>query len=266
MNKAKRWFITGVSSGIGESLAEAVLERGDFVVGCARNAADVAKFEAKKPGRTKGLQLDVTRPDDIKQAIKLAIAEGPLDVVVSNAGQSVFGALEEVSLEEMKSLFETNVFGPWAVAQAVLPHFRERGQGQLVHISSGCGLLGMPGLSAYCASKFALEGFSEALAGEVAQFGIKVLIVEPGAVATRFISHGTRVAARKLPEYAWLSGNGKAPLESFYAGYATPPAQVAKAIFAALDNPEPPLRILVGDDLRGSVRQKAEQLTGLADS
>ena len=264
MSNSKRWLITGVSSGIGEALAKAVINRGDTVIGCARNAADVAKFEAIAPGRTNDIQVDVTRPEDIKRAVALAVAEGPLDVVVNNAGQSVFGALEEVSLEEMKSIFDVNVFGPWVLAQAVLPHFRERGRGQLVHMSSGCGLIGMPGLSAYCASKHALEGFSEALAAEVAQFGIKLLLVEPGAVATKFISHGTREAAHKNPAYEWLSGNGKAGLEGFYANYATPPEKVAEAVLAALDKPEQPLRILVGDDLRDTVRQKADQINKLA--
>lgn len=264
MNSSKRWLITGVSSGIGKSLAEAALERGDIVFGCARSDSDVANFSALAPGRAKGIQLDVTITGEIKRAVDRALSEGPLDVVVSNAGQSIFGAFEETTIAEAKSIFEVNVFGPWALAQAVLPHFRGRGRGQLVHISSGMGLFGMPGLSAYSASKFALEGFSESLALEVAQFGIKILLVEPGAVATRFISHGTREATHRMPEYSWLSGGGKSTLEGFYAEYATPPEQVAKAIFSALDNPDHPLRLLVGDDMRDPTRMKAEQLQKLA--
>lgn len=266
MSESKRWLITGVSSGIGRAMAEAVIKRGDFVVGCARSEEDVAGFEALAPGQTKGVQLDLSRADDVEQAVNRIVAEGPLDVVVNNAGQSIYGAFEETSLAEVKALFDVNVFGPWALAQAVLPHFRERRSGQLIHMSSGCGLNGMPGLSAYCASKFALEGFSEALSFEAAQFGIKLLIVEPGAVATKFISHGTREAARRMPEYSFLSGEGKAGLEGYYATCASSPESVVEAIFTALDNPQPPLRILVGDDVREPVRAKGEQVLELARS
>ena len=259
MSNPRRWLITGVSSGIGRAIAEAALDRGDAVVGCARKEAGVAGF-ASTSERATGIQLDVTRPDDIQQAVDRALADGPLDVVVNNAGQSLFGAFEEVSLPELKSLFDVNVFGPWLVAQAVLPHFRERGKGHLVHISSGMGLVSMPGLSAYSATKFALEGFSEGLAAEVAQFGIKLLLVEPGAVAGKFISHGTGETATRLPEYEWLSGRGKEPLQSYYEQVTTTPEQVAEAILAAIDNPEQSLRLVVGEDMRETVRMKAEQL------
>lgn len=260
MTGAKRWFITGVSSGIGEALAEAALARGDSVVGCARSSDDVARFAAKAPGRSIGMQLDVTRPDDVKRVVAAAIAAGSLDIVVNNAGQSRFGAFEETSIEEAKGLFDINVFGPWAVAQAVLPHLRQRGGGQLIHISSALGLFGMAGLSAYSASKFALEGFSEALAQEVAAFGIKLLLVEPGAVATKFISHGTREVSRRMPEYAFVSGNGKSTLEGYYASYASSPQQVADAILSTIASAEPPLRLIVGVDAQGSVQAKVSQL------
>lgn len=266
MSKTRRWLITGISSGIGQALAEAALERGDTVYGTARRPEDVAKFEARAPGRSKGVQLDVTRHADIGQVVERIVSEGPLDVVVANAGQSIFGALEETSVEEVKALFDVNVIGPWALAQAVLPHFRKQGTGQLVHMSSGCGLNGMAGLGAYCASKFALEGFSEALAQEVAQFGIRLLLVEPGAVATQFISHGTHEAARRMPEYGFLSGQGKSLLEGYYATSALPAQDVAARILAAIDNPDQPLRLLIGDDQRDSVRAKGEQITQLANA
>lgn len=259
MSDSRRWFITGVSSGIGRAIAEAAINRGDTVVGCARKADDVARFEGLSP-RAEGIQLDVTQPEAVKQAVDKAIADGPLDIVVNNAGQSLYGAFEEIALDELRSLFDVNVFGPWLVAQAVLPHFRERGSGHLVHISSGMGLFSMPGLSAYSATKFALEGFSEGLAMEVAQFGIKVLLVEPGAVAGKFISHGTGEVASRLPEYEWLSGKGKEPLQAFYDEVKTSPKQVADAILAAIDNPAQALRMPIGEDMRESVRMKAEQL------
>ena len=265
MSETKRWLITGVSSGIGSALAEAVLKRGDFIIGCARGEAHVAKFDALAPGQTKGVQLDLSRIETIQPAVDKILADGPVDVLVNNAGQSIYGAFEEISVSEMKALFDVNVFGPWALAQAILPHMRERGSGQLIHMSSGCGLIGMGGLSAYCASKHALEGFSESMAQEIGAFGIKLLLVEPGAVATKFISHGTREAARRMPEYSFISGTGKSGLEGYYASAASSPEEVVTAIFAALDSPEPPLRVIVGDDLRGTLHGKGEQLLQLAD-
>ena len=122
-----------------------------------------------------------------------------------------------------------------------------------------------PELSHYAASKHALEGFSESMAQEIGAFGIKLLLVEPGAVATKFISHGTREAARRMPEYSFISGTGKSGLEGYYASAASSPEEVVTAIFAALDSPEPPLRVIVGDDLRGTLHGKGEQLLQLAD-
>ncbi|GAY21746.1 SDR family NAD(P)-dependent oxidoreductase [Sphingobium fuliginis] len=266
MSEAKHWLITGISSGIGAALADAALERGDSVVGTARSDEDVAKFNDRAPGRSKAVRLDVTNPTDVEKTIAAIIADGPLDIVVNNAGQSIYGAFEETSIAEAKALFDVNLFGPWALAQAVLPHFREKRAGHLIHMSSGCGLNGTPGLSAYCASKFALEGLSEALSYEAAQFGIKLLIVEPGAVATKFISHGTRETAQRMPEYGFLSGDGKAALEGYYATCAASPESVAQAVLRAIENPETPLRLIVGDDMRDPVRAKGEQLLSLANA
>jgi NAD(P)-dependent dehydrogenase (short-subunit alcohol dehydrogenase family) len=263
----RNWFITGISSGIGQALAQAALDAGDTVVGTARDASALHTFEDAAPGRAHALQLDVTHTASIGPAVERAITlTGGLDIVVNNAGQSLFGALEETALSEVRALFEVNVFAPWAVAQAVLPHFRARGGGRLVFISSGCGLVGMPGLSGYCAGKFALEGFSEALAGEVAGFGISVMLVEPGAVATRFISHGTREAARRLAQYDFLSGQGKSALDAYYAINAAPPAQVAEAILAALVGPALPLHLLVGEDVRAATRKKCTELGDMAQA
>ena len=264
MHIEKRWLITGVSSGIGEALAKAALKRGDIVFGSAREQDAIAAFEALEPGRAFGLQLDVTNPKNVKAAVDETLERGPLDVVVANAGQSIFGAFEETSIEEAKALLDVNLFAAWDLAQAVLPHFRGRGKGQLVHVSSGCGLNGTPGLSAYSASKFALEGFSEALALEVAQFGVDLLIVEPGAVSSRFISKGTTETTKRLPEYSFLSGQGKAALDGYYASCAMEPGKVADAIMAAIEDPAHPRRVLVGDDVRNPVRTKAEHLLALA--
>lgn len=264
MGSKQRWLITGVSSGIGAALAGAALARGDDVVGTTRDDEALARFEAQAPGRAIGLRLDMA--DMARGEADGRLDEvGPIDILVNNAGQSLFGAFEETAVAEAKALFEVNVFGPWVMTQALLPQFRERGNGTIINISSGCGLSGTPGLSAYCASKFALEGFTETLAQEVAAFGIRTMLVEPGAIATRFISHGTREAGRRIAAYGFLSGQGKAMLDGYYAVAASPPERVADAIMAALDASDLPLRLPIGEDMRGALRQKAAALAALVE-
>ncbi|AEG51158.1 short-chain dehydrogenase/reductase SDR [Sphingobium chlorophenolicum L-1] len=261
----RRWLITGISSGIGAALAKAALARGDHVVGTARTEEARAAFEAGGAGRATGIVADMSDPAQVAALADRALAAGPVDIVVNNAGQSLFGAAEEVDLDDARNLFEVNFFGPWALTQALLPHFRSRGSGTIVQLSSGCGLNGTPGLSAYCASKFALEGLTETLALEVAAFGIRAMLVEPGAIATRFISHGTQEAHVRIPDYDFLSGQGKAVLDGYYATAASPPEFVADAILTALDGETLPLRLPVGDDMRGALAHKASAFAALAD-
>lgn len=263
----RNWFITGVSSGIGAALSRAVLARGDSVVGTVRRADALAPFEAQAPGRAHALMLDLEHPGAIAPAVASAIAAtGGIDVVVNNAGRSHYAALEEISLADAQGLFAANVFGPMQVMQAFLPHFRARQGGTFVNLSSGCGLFGVPGLSAYCASKFALEGVSESLAAEVAPFGIRVMLVEPGAVSGQFISQGTGETAARLPEYAAVTGMGKAAFDEMYATMADSPDTVAQAILGALDGGDPPLRLVVGDTVKYGARMKGEAFLALAGS
>lgn len=205
----RRWLITGISSGIGAALADAAFRRGDSVIGMSRDGEALSRFEAQAPGRALGLQLDMADSAQVEAIAERMDDIGPVDILVNNAGQSLFGAFEEVSVAEARALFDVNLFGPWALTRALLPHFRAQGKGTIVQISSGCGLSGTPGLSAYCASKFALEGLTETLAQEVTAFGIRTMLVEPGAIATRFISHGTRDAGVRIPAYDFLSGQGR---------------------------------------------------------
>lgn len=263
----RKWFITGVSSGIGQALAKAALERGDTVVGTVRRAEAVAPFEAQAPGRAHALMLDLDRPEGIGPAVEQAIARaGRIDIAVNNAGRSHYGALEEISLADAQGLFATNVFGPMKVMQSFLPHFRAQGGGLFVNLSSGCGLFGVPGLSAYCGSKFALEGVSESLAQEVGAFGIRVMVVEPGAVSGQFISHGTGEAAERLSDYAEVTGAGKAAFDEMYETMADSPGDVAGAILAAVDADEPPFRLIVGDSVKGGAKYKGEAFLALAES
>jgi len=213
------WFVTGVTNGgIGRAIAEAALKRGDQVVGTLRKTDEVAAFEALAPGRAHAVLIDVDRVGEVPAAIDKAIKllGGRIDIAVNNAGRSVYGAIEEVSVEEAQGVFQTNVFGVMAVMHAVLPHFRANGGGTLINVSSGCGIYAVPGIGIYSASKFALEGMTESLAQEVAGQNITVMLVEPGAIKTNFVSQATKNVARKLDAYANVTGGGKEALGVFY--------------------------------------------------
>jgi NAD(P)-dependent dehydrogenase (short-subunit alcohol dehydrogenase family) len=261
------WFVTGVTNGgIGRAIAEAALKRGDRVVGTLRKTDEVAEFEALAPGRAHAVLIDVDRVGEVPAAIDKAIhlLGGRIDIAVNNAGRSVYGAIEEVSVEEAQSVFQTNVFGVMAVMQAVLPHFRANGGGTLINVSSGCGIYAVPGIGIYSASKFALEGMTESLAQEVAGQNITVLLVEPGAIKTNFVSHATKNVARKIDAYANVTGGGKEALGIFYDQAGVPPETVADELMEVLDAGEPPLRVLMGADNRAFARMKLEQMATVA--
>jgi len=254
------WFITGVSSGIGRALAATLLERGAQVAGTVRRDRDRAAFEALGPGKARGFVLDVADTAAVPGVIQAVLDEfGQVDVAVNNAGQSLWGAVEETAIAEARALFDTNVFGPMAVMHAFLPHFRARGKGQFINLSSGCGLFPVSGCGVYSASKFALEALSEAVANETAGFGVRVLIVEPGAVATQFISHGTAESSLKNEAYAGLTGGGKATMDAWYQG-ASSAQDVADAILAAIERETPPLRLAVGAGMRESAQARFSAL------
>jgi len=262
---ARNWFITGTSSGIGAALAQAALAAGDTVVGTVRRPRRITTFEALAPGRAHALLLDVDHLDDIAGAVQAAVDRlGTIDIVVNNAGRSIFGAVEETGLDEAADLMRTNLLAPMAVMQAFLPHFRARGSGLFINMSSGCGLFGTPGVGAYCASKFALEGLSETVAAEAAGFGVKVLLVEPGAVATRFISHGTQDVRKRLSAYEALSGRGKAALAVYYESAAERPESVATAILAALDGGDIPLRLPLSQGVCEGLKHKGLAYVAMA--
>ncbi|EEA02634.1 short-chain dehydrogenase/reductase SDR [Burkholderia sp. H160] len=260
------WFITGVSTGIGRSLAAAALARGEYVIGTLRQAWQVVDFEQLAPGRAHGVELDVTRAGAVAAAAEYAIARhGRVDVLVNNAGYGMLGALEETGLDEARALFDTNFFGPVQVTQAILPQMRRQRSGHVVNISSTVGLCGMPGTPIYSASKFAVEGLSEALAAEVAHFGIKVSIVEPGAVNTRFATTSIAEVRRRIPDYAAVAGMDKEGLRQFFKATAADAEPVVEAILACVDDATPPLRVLAGREAVQAARAKAAQLSALSE-
>ena len=195
----KTWFVTGASSGFGRAFCEHALERGHNVVASARNIAGLQSLVSHAAQRALALNLDVTRPPEIVAAVRAAVARfGGIDVLINNAGYGVVGAFEETPDDELRSQMETNFFGAMNVTRAVLPVLRAQKRGAIVNISSLGGQLSFAGFSAYSASKFALEGVSEALAQEVAPFGIKVMIVEPGQFRTNLAGEGMAAARSSL--------------------------------------------------------------------
>ncbi|WP_433472324.1 oxidoreductase [Spirillospora sp. CA-142024] len=255
--RARHWMISGVSSGLGRALAETVLERGGTVVGTLRDQGQVAGFERLAPGRAFAVLLDATDPAEIlaeraADAVRLA---GHIDVLVNNAGYGLLGAVEEVSEDEIRHQMDTNFTGPLRLVRALLPHFRERRQGHVVNVSSIAGFTGQPGLGVYNASKFALEGLSEALRLELGPFGIGVTIVEPGAFRTRWAGPGLRRAERRLPEYELVTAV-RGSLDRLDGVQQGDPRRAAAAIIRAVEAPEPPGRLPLGADAVKAVRGK----------
>ncbi|SDG78206.1 Short-chain dehydrogenase [Sinosporangium album] len=196
------WFITGASRGFGLQIARAAVAGGDTVVAAVRNL-DGLPDDLKRSDRVLGVTLDVTRPEDIETAVQTAIERfGRIDVLVNNAGRGLFGALEEVTDAEARSLFDLNFFGLINVTRAVLPGMRAGGGGKIVNIGSRGGFEGGAGASMYCSSKFAVAGISESLSEELEPFGIQSMVVEPGIFRTDFLdSSSVSVAARRIDAY-----------------------------------------------------------------
>lgn len=264
--QSKVWFVTGTSSGFGRSLVEELLERGERVVATARDPRALAELVARAPERVLALQLDVTKPEEIRSAVATALERfGAVDVLVNNAGYSVVGALEETSEAELRAVFEPMFFGAVAATQALLPHMRERRSGTIVQITSVGGVVTAPGFGPYCAAKHALEAVSEALAAEIAPFGVRVLIVEPGAFRTRLFGSGFR-SMPALPAYAETVGATRAYVEKEAGSQAGDPAKAARAIVEAVNAGAPNLRLPLGADAVSAIRAKLHQVTSDVNS
>ena len=258
---AKTWIITGISSGLGEAMADAALARGDTVYGVARGADVVAAFDAREPGRSHGLLADMTDRDAVFAAIGGAVEKsGGIDILVNNAGRVLMSYVEEADPQAVRDLFEVNLMGPLHAIQAVLPSMRARGQGHIVNISSGGGILGVPGVGMYSSSKFALEGMSEALAPEVKGLGIHVTIVEPGAFRTKLLDNRDTISTA-IPEYGNTSGGQfRSRLEGLGGTEDGDPAKLAQAMLQLVDSEKPPLRLPLNDDAVQMVETKAKQM------
>lgn len=264
---ARTWFITGCSGGFGRAVAESALARGDTVVGTLRKAEQCRDFEKLAPGRAHAEQLDVRDPVRILEVTRAAVERcGRIDILFNNAGHGMLGAIEETSLEEAREIFETNFFGTFNVTRALLPQLRLQGAGHILNMSSGAGIGAVPGLGVYSATKFAVEGLSEALAAEVAMFGIKVTIIEPGAFMTGFATGAAAPVRESLPAYAPLTGQVAAGMQHWYSTHAGDPRRAAEAILRIVDEPQPPLRLVLGGDALHGVRAKIDSLRANVDA
>ncbi|MEV4050628.1 oxidoreductase [Amycolatopsis sp. NPDC049688] len=254
------WLITGCSAGFGREIALAALAAGDRVLATARRPETLADLQEHGGDRLRTAALDVTDAGQIDAAVKTALeAFGRIDVVVNNAGSGSVGAVEELTMDELRALMEVMFFGAVAVTKAALPHLRAQGSGTVVQISSMGGQLSMPGFGAYCAAKFALEGLSEALAAEVAPFGVRVLIVEPGAFRTEF-GGGRMHRSRTIDAYAVSTGGTREAVENMDGTQPGDPAKAAAAIVRAVGDDDAPLRLALGADAVEAIRAHHEAL------
>lgn len=240
----KVWFITGASRGFGRVWADAALKRGDKVAATARKVDSIAELRDKYGDNVLTLELDVTNSEQVKSAVEQAHGHfGRLDVVLNNAGYSLVGTIEEAGAEDVKAMYNTNIFGPLAVIQAALPLLRKQGYGHIMGTSSNLGHVTLPVIGYYASSKWAFEAIHESLALEVKQFGIKVTIIEPGAYATEFGSQDSLKFAPGMDIYSDYKAQFFDTLKNLERG---DPKATPQALFNVVDAENPPLRFNLG--------------------
>jgi NAD(P)-dependent dehydrogenase (short-subunit alcohol dehydrogenase family) len=250
----KVWFITGISRGFGLALAEALLARGDKVIGTTRSGS-AGVIQGK--GRLDVLTLDVTDAEAVRKTAAAACRlHGRIDVVVNNAGYGLLSSVEEATDDEIEHVFAVNFHGTRRVIQAALPQLRAQRSGHIVNITSMAGVAPNPGSGYYAAAKMAVEGLSQSLAREVGPLGIRVTLIEPSAFRTDFLSeHSIRQSAAALQDYAGTAGAARERLAAMAGRQAGDPVRAAAAIIQAVDSPKPPLHLVLGSDAYHRTRQ-----------
>lgn len=257
------WFITGCSTGFGRELSKMLLDRGYKVVVTARDLQKIKDIVARHEGRALALKLDVTNAAEVEEAVKKAEATfGRVDVLVNNAGYGYLSATEEGEDAEVRAMFEANFFGLARMTQAVLPGMRKRRHGAIVNVSSIGGFVGFPGVSYYNATKFAVEGLSEALSKEVEPLGIKVIIVEPGPFRTDWAGRSLKVPAKAIADYAATAGTRRQNISGGSGKQAGDPVRACEAIIKTVESERPPLRLVLGKMALETARTKLEQVRG----
>jgi len=254
----RTWFITGAGRGLGAEIAKAALRAGDRVVAAGRNRAAVSDRLGPNGDRLLSVELDVNNEAQAQAAIDAAVARfGAIDVLVNNAGYGHLGLFEETTTQDAQTQFGTNLFGVFSVTRAVLPVMRAARKGRIFNVSSLAGMRGVAFGSLYCASKFALEGFSESLAQEVAPFGILVTIVEPGPFRTDFLSaESIRFGARSIADYDERRTALRASFEQRNGKQPGDPVKLAEALVRLAGETEPPMRFVAGSIAFDSIRVK----------
>lgn len=253
------WLITGTSTGFGRAIAERALAAGERVALTARRPETVDDLVRKYSDTAFALRLDVTDPGQVEAAVADTIDRfGRIDVLVNNAGHGVAGALEELADEQIRAVLDTNLMGVLSLTRAVLPHLRKQRSGHIVQLSSVGGVVGNPGHALYNCSKFALEGVSEALAGEVAPLGIRVTIVEPGPFRTDFAGRSLDMRATPIDDYQDSDGRVRSNFVAQNGVQGNDPARAAEAILLAVNTPDFPLRLPLGPEAVNRIRAKLQ--------
>lgn len=243
------WLITGCSTGLGKSLAKAVLEAGFNAVVTARDVRTVQNLVSGHPDNAVATALDVTSNDQVEDAIRLAEKRfGSIDVLVNNAGYGYRGAVEEGDNQEVEKLFATNFFGTVTMIKAVLPGMRARRSGAIINLSSVAGRFAAPGSGYYSATKFAVEGMSDALRKELAPLGIRVVVVEPGAFRTDFAGRSLHQAGANISDYATTAGPRRKENDRMDGTQRGDPDRAARALIDVVGRPTVPFRLLLGND------------------
>ncbi len=264
--RKRTWLITGCSSGLGQALCTRVLERGDRVVCTARKLDALKEFQERFPEQAIPLALDVTDAAAVRRVVEDALSRtGGIDVLVNNAGYGAVGALEEFDEEAVRAAFDANVYGPYRLIRALLPSMRARKSGHILNISSMAGIVGIPGFTFYSATKFAVEGMSEALAQEVAAFGIKVILIEPGPFRTAFRGRNL-YSAPAMDVYAETVGRFRRTLADTDGKQPGDPLRAADAMIATVEAEKPPMRLPLGEVCLNMVRQKLERVKSDLDA
>jgi NAD(P)-dependent dehydrogenase (short-subunit alcohol dehydrogenase family) len=264
---SKVWFITGAGRGMGVDMAKAALAAGYKVVATGRNTDKVTQAVGESTDLL-AVKLDVTDPADAEAAVKAAVDRfGRIDVLVNNAGNFYAGFFEEVTPEDFRAQIETNLFGPVNVTRAILPIMRRQRSGLVVTISSIAGIVGQEFVSAYCASKFGVEGWMESLTPEVAPFGIRTMLVEPGFFRTELLTEeSTKYPEPSIDDYAEKTKQTVTAWKGMNGLQGGDPAKLANALIRLATQDEPPLRWAAGADAVQAVEQKAKDLLAQADA
>lgn len=259
MNKV--WLITGCSTGFGRALAKEVLAKGYRAAVAARNTNDVQDIIEGYPSTAIAVKLDVTVPEQIKSAVQATLDQfGQIDVLVNNAGIGYFAAIEESEEAEIRRMFEINFFGLAHMTQEVLPHMRKRKAGHILNITSIGGLRSFPGIGFYNASKYAVDGLSEALSKEVAPLGIKVTIIAPSGFRTDWAGRSAKDTSIKIDDYATTAGKNAGDIRGYSGNQAGDPVKAALAMIQVTETENPPLRLLLGAAALKGARIKLDEL------